>query len=354
MPFDPDEEGMYSSGDELAEAMNAVQAAVRSPSPPVRTARTRRIWDSSRLDEGAASPRPPEGHARSESEEEEEGEGDGDADEDEDEEDRCMVALGFAAYQNTNSEEPMADTTDHEANAVPATFADPLESISQDEIDSSVLQLSTNVQDSREEYDAQRFSSVCLSDLKRWYESGNVQAAMASLHGKHALHIDSQFLMSMDDPMFVFGRPEVRLDCKIVIGLGLGLDPALPNMRAPGVAVDPLWRFTLRPDLRFFEYRADRKPIGFDPQGRMVYFGLTRSAEDVWLVAAPRECVGRTPLSDLSFSDGPTKMSARDVRVAMALLAWMLYQMDYGDMVLYPEYPAIDSDAAFGRGCDLL
>lgn len=135
------------------------------------------------------------------------GEDGGEAD---DEEDRRVVALGFAAYQN-DVEEPMPDTTDHEATAVPATFADPIESISQDEIDGSVLQLTTNIQESREEYDRQRFSSIRLSDLKRWYETGNVQSAMNSLHGKHNLHIDSQFLMSTDDPMFVFGRPEVRV-----------------------------------------------------------------------------------------------------------------------------------------------
>lgn len=57
----------------------------------------------------------------------------GETDNEDDEEDRRVVALGFAAYQNV-SEEPMPDTTDHETTAVPATFADPLESISQDEI----------------------------------------------------------------------------------------------------------------------------------------------------------------------------------------------------------------------------
>lgn len=154
--------------------------------------------------------------------------------------------------------------------------------------------------------------------------------------------------------VFSLATRQVRLDCKIIVGLGIGLDPALPNMRAPGVAVDPHWRFTLRPDLRFFEYRADRKPLGMDPQGRMVYFGLTRSSEDVWLFAAPRDAVGRTPVSDLVFTDGPTKMSARDVRVAMSLLAWMLCKMDFGDMVMYPEYPDIDSDGTFSRGCDIL
>lgn len=142
--------------------------------------------------------------------EDEEEDNDGEANNEDDEEDRRVVALGFAAYQN-DFEEPMPDTTDHEATAVPATFADPLESISQDEIDSSVLQLTTNVQESRAEYENQRFSSIRLSDLKRWYETGNVHSAMNSLHDKHNLHIDSQFLMSTDNPMFVFGRPEVRV-----------------------------------------------------------------------------------------------------------------------------------------------
>ncbi|KAI0362929.1 hypothetical protein BV20DRAFT_1058511 [Pilatotrama ljubarskyi] len=269
-----------------------------------------------------------------------------------DEDDEDPIALGFAAYND--SDQPLPNVTDHEAMAVPPTFADTFDSVSQEEIDNSIYRLAAGGPASRELYDSQRMSQVRLSDLRRWYETKNAQAAMGSLLFKKALHIDPIYLVAPDDPDIVIGRREVRLDYKLIVGLERGLDPALPNLRAPGVEEDPTWRFFLRPDRRHYDYRGDRKPIGIDPQGRMVYFGQTRSAEDVWLLVAPRESVGRTPMSDLTFSEGSTRMSSKDVRVAMALLAWMLEKINYGAIVVPPPYPNIESDAAFYESADIL
>ncbi|KAI0362896.1 hypothetical protein BV20DRAFT_1058536, partial [Pilatotrama ljubarskyi] len=59
-------------------------------------------------------------------------------------------------------------------------------------------------------------------------------------------------------------------------------------------------------------------------------------------------------MSDLTFSEGSTRMSSKDVRVAMALLAWMLEKINYGAIVVYPPYPNIESDAAFYESADIL
>ena len=125
------------------------------------------------------------------------------------------------------------------------------------------------------------------------------------------------------------------------------MDAVLPNMRDPEASVDPAWVFTVRPDLRHWDYRGDRDVFGFDPSGRMLYFGKTHAGEDVWLVLAPEECIGPYGTKhDLPKKmDAPARMDRKVANVMWAFLSVVFSRVQYTDFALRHDYPDISSEA---------
>ena len=136
----------------------------------------------------------------------------------------------------------------------------------------------------------------------------------------------------------------------------IGLDAVLPNMRDPEASVDPAWVFTVRPDLRHWDYRGDRDVFGFDPSGRMLYFGKTHAGEDVWLVLAPEECIGPYGTKhDLPKKmDAPARMDRKVANVIWAFLSVVFSRVQYSDFALRDDYPDISSEAKLELSTDIL
>lgn len=120
----------------------------------------------------------------------------------------------------------------------------------------------------------------------------------------------------------------------------------LPNVKLEEVRNDPSWTFTFKPSCRHWDYRGDREVIGFDPTGRMLYLGKTRTSEDVWVIMAPDECVGRyAEMQSVGKDRDPARMDRPSANIIWAFLSFLFSSIRYSDFAhVAGEYPDVTSE----------
>ena len=135
----------------------------------------------------------------------------------------------------------------------------------------------------------------------------------------------------------------------------MGLDVLLPNVANVNARANATWTFEMDMSKRHWEYRGDRKLLGFDPTQRMMYIGRANGLDDSWLTWAPRYVVGaNVNLDAVEQSGGTTRMDPTDFRIGAAMLAWMMEKMHYSNVYVVGGYPDVSSDARFNTACDIL
>lgn len=146
------------------------------------------------------------------------------------------------------------------------------------------------------------------------------------------------------------------MDYKFGLSAALGLDAGLPNLNIDEVRNDPSWTFTFKPSCRHWEYRGNREVIGFDPTGRMLYLGKTRTGEDLWLIVAPNECVGpEGEMQPVGKAEAPARMDRPAMNVMWAFFLHLFAQMRYSDFVnIRGAYPDIQSERTLAKSTNIL
>lgn len=133
------------------------------------------------------------------------------------------------------------------------------------------------------------------------------------------------------------------------------MDVLLPNVSHVDARTNATWTYEMDLSKRHWEYRGDRRLLGFDPTHRMMYIGRTNGLDDSWLTWAPRYVVGaNVDLDAVEQTGGTTRMDARDFRIGAAMLAWMLEKMHFSNIYVVRGYPDITSDARFNTASDIL
>lgn len=299
-------------------------------------------------------------------------EGDDDADDGwaDEQDDERSGGRGLAAFEDP--EATMIDCLDYEQVAVPPTL-EVEDAMSQEELTTGISRMTTSSAESRRQYNSIPVNTVYLSQLYHWHSTNNTRAAIRLLKSKNRLKIDSAYTIPSNDPNLAWERPEVsvrsfharlspltlycmkvRLDYKQMVAAESGIAMVLPNLNVRGAAHDPHWRFTLRPDRRFWDFRGDRLPIGFDIEDKIAYFGLTNSGDHVWLVVSPMEHFGKPIPAGFKPSNEYARMSARDVRILMVMISWMLMKSRFGAHIISPPYPDVDNEDKVGDATAIL
>ncbi|KAG2028369.1 hypothetical protein BDR03DRAFT_66507 [Suillus americanus] len=120
-------------------------------------------------------------------------------------------------------------------------------------------------------------STVKLSAYAHMFEKNQAQKAIALLHRRVNLTIDSNLSPRSDDNMLMWDGSKHFLDFTLVVAGSMGCHAFLPNTAADHT-------FTITLDLRqsYRQFRPKYGKLGFDPTGSMMAIGTGASSE-LWL-----------------------------------------------------------------------
>lgn len=162
-------------------------------------------------------------------------------------------------------------------------------------------------------------NTVYLSEFQKNFVHGRASSAISMLNNRTRIRIDRDFLAKPEDDDIVWDSDKSTIDFMLCVGADMGLKAAIP------LDANRLWTVKILLKMPYREFKDKHGHLGFDPTGRMLYFGQ-RDGEDIWLGMLPR------PFLDGHVEDVPTgtctgspRMKARHYRQIVMILAKVLH-----------------------------
>ena len=134
----------------------------------------------------------------------------------------------------------------------------------------------------------------------------------------------------------------------------MGLAAVLPNVNMEGVLNWVEWTLFISTTRRNWAYRGERKVLGYDPAGNMLYFGRTSTGADIYLSWMPLHALLTDDEQEpVEYTKKSTVMSPPLRNATWALVAYAMSKSHYQDIMLVTDYPDINDNEQFSAQCNV-
>jgi hypothetical protein len=161
---------------------------------------------------------------------------------------------------------------------------------------------------------------VNLSEYRRIYEGNLPRLAFQNLSTRTEIVVDPPMTYKSTSPDLAWEMSENFLDFLLIVSAHIGFDAILPN-----IPNDPNFVFHLDLHQPARIFKSKHANIGFSTERCMLYIGISRGKDNIWLAMAPHEFFGTSGSHTDTFpSSGPSCLLGRHYWMLVMYLAHVI------------------------------
>ena len=187
-------------------------------------------------------------------------------------------------------------------------------------------------------FENQPIIGITVRQLRRMFERKDEIHAVGFLEKRSRIQLDEHAVIHSNDPALNWYLDNHYIDYVLLVSARIGLHAILPNSETnPGYT----FRMLLSQHYKTFKPKFTR--LGFDPAGRMLFFGY-QGQDNVWLAMAPKAAFVAGSVHDhVNLSGEATTLSTKHYLSIISWLASMLSKRGLGQVWSRDPYLDITS-----------